>query len=195
MTSNEKIEDLGNLRLCSRRVRVWEPYMRKYDCQYIAEIGICKGNNFEYFVAHNPQEAVAVDLWRNDGVLSRNDWGYTQEALDKQHDDFVRQYADKPFVKVYRDYSFNAVKNFPDEHFDIVYIDADHTYEGCLCDIRDWYPKVKSGCLLIGDDYLRMNIPQTNTVFGVIEAVKEFTTEKNLEYSLLRRNWWVIQKP
>jgi hypothetical protein len=37
--------------------------------------------------------------------------------------------------------------------FDFVFIDADHTYEGCRADILAWGPKVKSGGLLCGHDY------------------------------------------
>lgn len=37
--------------------------------------------------------------------------------------------------------------------FDFVFIDADHTYEGCRADILAWGPKVKPGGLLCGHDY------------------------------------------
>lgn len=45
-----------------------------------------------------------------------------------------------------------ASTKFPDNHFDMVFIDADHTFEGCRRDIQDWWPKVKRGGLLAGHD-------------------------------------------
>lgn len=36
---------------------------------------------------------------------------------------------------------------------DLVFIDADHTYEGCRDDIRLWTPHVRPGGILCGHDY------------------------------------------
>lgn len=36
---------------------------------------------------------------------------------------------------------------------DFLYIDGDHSYEGVKKDIKMWFPKVKSGGLIGGDDY------------------------------------------
>lgn len=41
----------------------------------------------------------------------------------------------------------------PDETLDWVYIDADHRMEGCLADLKAWYPKVKSSGIVAGHDY------------------------------------------
>lgn len=36
---------------------------------------------------------------------------------------------------------------------DLVYIDADHSYEMVSLDLQHWYPHVKSGGVICGDDY------------------------------------------
>ncbi len=36
---------------------------------------------------------------------------------------------------------------------DFLYIDADHSYEGCLADLERWWPYVRQGGVLAGDDY------------------------------------------
>lgn len=101
--------------------------------------------------------------------------------------------ADKPFVKICREYSFDAVKHFKDNYFDFIYIDADHTYSACLKDIEDWYPKVKPGRFLLGDDY-RVAKLRTGVEYGVIQAVKDFSKKNNLNYFEMPRYGWGIIK-
>lgn len=167
--------------------------MKKYNCNVIAEIGVCQGVNFELMIKHNPKVAVAVDSWVNDEVIGRNDVAFPQEELNKQYADFKKAMKDKPFVKIYREYSFDAVKHFKDNYFDFIYIDADHTYSACLRDIKDWYPKVKKGGVLLGDDY-RVAKLRTGVEFGVIEAVKTFTSKNNLSFFEMPRYGWGMIK-
>ena len=194
MTSFENmVKDLKNLQFYQRR-RVWKPYMEKYNCDIICEIGVRRGENFELMIQHIPKHAVAVDIWRNDGVVAHNDGGFSQDELEKQFINFKNNMADKPFVQILRDYSYNAVKHFRDEYFDFIYIDADHSYEGCLKDIKDWYPKVKKGGVLLGDDY-RLGKTKTGVKFGVIKAVNDYTSENNLDFfELPKRGWGIIKK-
>lgn len=189
---NEVLDDLSNLRY-NKRYRIWEPFMRKYNCHVICEIGVRKGVNFRRMIAHNPKVAVAIDLWRDDGVMSRNDIASPQTELDKQYEDFMKGDGSKPFVHTYRDYSFNVAKEFPDGYFDLIYIDADHTFEGCYRDIIDWYPKVKKGGFLLGDDY-RRHKTRTGVRFGVIEAVNKFTHDNNLSFWVFPRSKWGMIK-
>lgn len=192
-----KIKDLQALPY-TRYKRWWQDFMTKYDCQKVCEIGVRKGDNFRLFVRHNPALAVAVDLWRDDGNKFRNDVAFTQEELDQQYETFKKTYASRPGVKICRDYSFNAVKEFPDDFFDIVYIDADHSFEGCYRDIIDWYPKVKKGGVLCGDDYER-RIGRTRKrekiPFGVIEAVDKFVKDNNITtfFTLKPCAWGLIK--
>jgi predicted O-methyltransferase YrrM len=39
------------------------------------------------------------------------------------------------------------------EPIDFLYIDADHSYDGVMADLVAWVPHVKSGGLIVGDDY------------------------------------------
>lgn len=49
--------------------------------------------------------------------------------------------------------SLDASCKFPDNHFDMVFIDASHKYEETKADIRLWYHKVKELGILAGHDY------------------------------------------
>lgn len=196
MEFDEIARDLREQKLRNRTwTRVWDSFMTKYQCDYICELGVCRGANFYEMIKHGPKLAVAVDSWIDDGVISRNDGGYSQEILNKQYEDFATSVSDKPFVKIYREYSFNAVKHFEDNYFDLIYIDADHSYEGCLRDIEDWYPKVKRGKFLLGDDYTVYEGKHAGVKFGVIEAVNDFAKKNNLEFFELRNfGWGLIKK-
>lgn len=51
--------------------------------------------------------------------------------------------------------------------FDLMFIDADHTYEGCLEDIRGWWKHLGAGGIMVGHDFA------THGHEGVVQAVKE----------------------
>jgi SAM-dependent methyltransferase len=76
-----------------------------------------------------------------------------------------------------REMSSDAVDQFEDNSVDVVYIDADHKYDPVLADIRAWYPKVKPGGILCGDDYIDGSHIEK---FGVIPAVNDFAAENSL---------------
>lgn len=80
-----------------------------------------------------------------------------------------------------REMSCDAVKQFDDNSVDVVYVDADHKYEPVLADIRAWYAKVKPGGILCGDDYIEGSHIEK---FGVIQAVKDFASENNLQFAV-----------
>lgn len=57
---------------------------------------------------------------------------------------------------------------------DVIFIDGDHTYEGCKADIDTWYPfMTKTGVMLFHD--CDASSP------GVVQAVHEFAKENKLE--------------
>ena len=62
-----------------------------------------------------------------------------------------------------------------DDFLDFVFIDADHTFEGCLADIRLWYPKVKRGGLVFGHDY---DPKPPVKAWGARCAVEQFQRER-----------------
>ena len=68
--------------------------------------------------------------------------------------------------KLIRKSSSDAAKEFEQESVDLVFIDANHSYESVKNDIDLWLPKVKQGGVLSGHDY-------SIGFFGVIQAVNE----------------------
>ncbi|OGH16344.1 MAG: hypothetical protein A3C30_03125 [Candidatus Levybacteria bacterium RIFCSPHIGHO2_02_FULL_40_18] len=182
---NEVARDLKGLKVRNWH-RVWEPFMRKYNCSRVAELGIYKGDNFAEMIAHQPTLAVAVDAWKDSGVHPRKYDDYTQKEFDEQYEIFIKRIKKFPFVQVVRDYTVQSAKLFPDEYFDFVYIDADHSTEACYKDMISWYPKVKTGKFLVGHDFRRG--------FGVIDAVNRFMKEHYLEMIFMPPSTWALIK-
>ena len=189
----QKLADLTNIEIVRKR-RIWKPFMEKYNCQVIVELGVQFGTTFELMIAHNPKVAVAVDSWTAQGTPGQNDWAFDQEEMEKQYNSFRERMKSKSFVQICREFTHDAVKRFHDEYFDLIYIDADHTYKGCKQDIDDWYPKVKKGGFVTGDDYRSALIKRSGVKFGVREAVREYCKEHNLEHHEIPRYGWVILK-
>ena len=65
--------------------------------------------------------------------------------------------------------SVEAAKRVEDGSLDFVFIDGDHSYDGCKRDIAAWTPKVKLGGWIGGHDYSER--------WGVKRAVDETTQE------------------
>ena len=60
---------------------------------------------------------------------------------------------------------------------DMVFVDGGHLYEDVVLDLRLWWPKIRSGGIMAGHDY---NVRW----WGVVKAVNEFASAKNLSLNL-----------
>lgn len=80
-----------------------------------------------------------------------------------------------------------AVNQVRDGSLDFVFIDADHSYEHCIQDIRDWIPKVKPKGLVCGHDFGHKNFP------GIEQAVREFFGD-DFELIADDRIWYTWKK-
>lgn len=59
----------------------------------------------------------------------------------------------KPRVHLMQGYGEALVHEFKNESLDWVFIDAQHTHEALIRDLTLWYPKVRPGGFITGDDY------------------------------------------
>lgn len=50
--------------------------------------------------------------------------------------------------------------------FDLVFVDGDHTYENALADLRAWWPLVRPGGIMCGDDYLQPAVRKAVQAFA-----------------------------
>jgi hypothetical protein len=88
--------------------------------------------------------------------------------------------------------SVEAATEFPDASADLVFVDADHSYDGCAADLRAWWPKVKPGGYLGGHDY---GNPDPRFLYGVDPAVDEFAIEVGLPLEADAGHTYFFRKP
>lgn len=141
-----------------------------------AEIGVWKGAfSTRLLSGTTPVSLHLVDPWVFAAHFPRRWYGGAlandQKAMDDIHREVVKRFANDTRVIIHRLPSSRAAPMFPDGYFDWVYVDGDHSYEAVLQDLRLWYPKIKKGGFLAGDDYPWRD---ESGQLSVARAVREF---------------------
>lgn len=148
-----------------------------------AEIGIDRGRFAKRISQVNPKlKLFGVDAWK----LYRDYDGFPGLSQSKLDTFYVRaKNTLKPYnVKLIKAFSMDAAKRFVNESLDFVYIDANHRYEYCIADIKEWSKKVKKGGLVAGSDYcngLYTDMGGMQTNYGVKRAVDEWVKKNNIK--------------
>jgi predicted O-methyltransferase YrrM len=146
----------------------------------IAEIGSFAGSSSELFALHCAN-LHCVDAW--DPY-----WEITQIEIVKEaearFDEMAKNY---PHITKIKSLSAIAADKYPDQTFDLVYIDAAHDRENVTKDILAWLPKVKDGGTIAGHDY------KYNPYIQVYEVVNEiFGSSKSIQ--VYPDSSWAIKK-
>lgn len=143
-----------------------------------AEIGVATGDfSNKILYNNNPTMLHLIDSWENFDLGYHDGNMVSQEQHDKRYQYVTARFADKHNVSVKRGKSIKVLAEFPDDFFDWVYIDADHSYQGCLNDLIAAMPKMKNHGYICGHDYLADGF--TRQGFGVNQAVNTFVREFN----------------
>jgi len=158
------------------------------------EVGVFAGDMSRALLRMNPDlHLTMVDSWEGDGAAYTGDSGDFHAGLPlTAQEDYYRLAAERTeFAKarraIIRKRSVDAARDIPDGSLDFVFIDADHSYSGCVADIAAWTPKLKPGGLLSGHDYDNPDFEK----FGVKRAVDELGLETELGDNLT----WFIRLP
>lgn len=162
-----------------------------------AEIGVWKGESSKELmrIAH-PKRLHLIDPWRFQDEFSHRMYGgavaKSQTDMEHIYAGIMSDFGKNPNIIVHRDFSHNAAPLFNDEYFDWIYIDGNHYYEYVLKDIQLYFPKLKKGGLLIGDDYF-WSSPELNGDQPVKRAVQYFLKEYPLKLTIIN-NQFIINK-
>ena len=151
----------------------------------IAEIGVWKGKSISYLgvLVKNSNKDIkiyAVDTWgKLETEKYHSDGCFLDDNLYKEFIKNIEPLSD--VVIPCRGTSLEICQTFPNNYFDIVFIDACHDYECAYSDIINWLPKVKTNGIIAGHD---IGFP------GVSKAIAEILKPK-YNINVKGEAWWV----
>lgn len=156
----------------------------------VAEIGVADGDfSRKILDLTQPRELHLIDPWvHQDRDDYRDDpQNLPPDASEERYQSVVKRFAPEigaGRVQIHRRFSTDVAPEFPDAHFDWIYVDGMHTRDACLADLRAYAPKVRPDGLILGHDYANHTMAQ-RMGFGVIEAVNEFVRDGGAEFLAL----------
>ncbi|MBN1794785.1 MAG: class I SAM-dependent methyltransferase [Candidatus Omnitrophica bacterium] len=162
-----------------------------------AEIGVSKGVFSEVLLRTGRFSRVySIDPWAEHSLVVYNDCCNTsQEDQEAVYEEATRRLgAYEERNEILRMTSEEASCLFDDNALDFVYIDANHSYEACRRDLELWWPKVRTGGIFAGHDYVNGVFP-TGT-YGVKQAVDEFVSRHRQRLFVIPDEWptWYLMK-
>src|SRR5262249_31736335 len=124
----------------------------------VAEVGVAEGYNAKTILeGAKPSTLHVIDL-----DLTR----YREVGL----------FDHAPEVTAHEGQSAEVLSQFPDSHFDWIYIDGDHQYGGVSADIQQAKRVLKPDGVVVFNDYTTYS-PQELLSYGVVRAVNELCLE------------------
>ena len=186
--------------MANGNIRAWEILHRLSDRALIvgAEIGVFGAETSKELLKDERVILYMVDNWRakEDQPQAYVDSGdYHANRLGREQQDVYKLMAlsETMFAKdrrreMWMD-SVDAAKFFDGPVLDFVFIDADHSYEGCRSDIRAWRGNIKPGGILGGHDYALPTHPK----FGVKRAVDEAVDKYGWRLDLGENYTWFVR--
>lgn len=118
-----------------------------------------------------------IDTWEND-AMTEGKWNSLEIFKDNTHSVVSK-------IKMMKSKSVDAAKDFNQE-IDFIFIDGDHSYEGVKSDVDVWFPKLKSGGIIIMHDFAWAE--------GVIKVIADDVKPHLIKHSQLPNMFWGWKK-
>ena len=125
----------------------WEiltDWIKKNGFRNMIEVGVAKGST-----ASNILKNCDLDFY---GMVEHKPSPELYELIQKTDDRKPNGIANKP-IAFFRMDSVSAAGLFADDSLDLVFIDANHSFQAVATDIRAWLPKIRKGGIICGHDY------------------------------------------
>ena len=158
------------------------------------EIGVAFGGHIEQILNNTKINKIyAIDSYKlsettTDNFQKKDQSYFNQDDYDELYI-FTKNRLDKPGndILFIREDSKDSLKYVDDESVDIIFIDAEHSYDGVKMDIKNWIKKIKKNGIISGHDYGHPNFP------GVKKAVDESSDNFKLNINIERGYvWWAF---
>lgn len=140
----------------------------------ILEIGSWKGKSTVALLEGTKGKVTAVDYFKGSGC------GDETHKATGIYEEFLKNTKQFENLRTLKMSSYEASEKLKGEKFDMIFIDADHSYESVKQDIQLW--KDRATKIICGDDY-------NQAWKGVIRAVNEEFNKIDLIESI-----WLIRK-
>jgi hypothetical protein len=147
----------------------------------IAEVGVAFGDLSEFLIeTQQPSRFVAIDTFRLHEIPAI--WGRPMDEFLKGRTR-LQQYADRvarfgETVEIIEGRSHEALLGLPDRAFDMIYIDAGHSFAEVYGDALIAKEKIKADGVLIFNDYIWSD-HTTGTTYGIVPAVNRLVVEED----------------
>ena len=160
-------------------LRVFKEHLNKTQTAKIAEVGIALGGLSFALLSELLRDGFDVEYHGIDPFLPNYDNKDAMSKLLRGHNSSLWARAilqemgefDCRFT-LHHKASLLGAADFDNSSLDIIFLDGDHGYASVLFDIKAWLPKLKTGGILMFDDFSRF-FP------GVVRALTEFAVCHN----------------
>lgn len=160
----------GEGKLHMKRWDVLLSLIEETNATKIVELGVAGGRTMGRILQYKPDITyIGIDLWQE---MPGREEEYTpgENGLEWNHEAHLEHVAKLSEAYAKASYlrldTLVAAEIFKDGIFDIVFIDADHSYDGVKNDIQAWISKVNPNGIICGHDF-------SDRFPGVTDAVKE----------------------
>jgi predicted O-methyltransferase YrrM len=149
------------------------------------ETGSYLGCSALIIALHSNATVWAHDIWVTDwSELKGCPPPEVKDYFYKFYDSVKRNNLQNRIIPV-RGNSTYTVGIHDDKSIDLAFVDGDHSYEGCLADLRAIWPKMKSGSVILVHDCIPNSEP--------LDAVQKFTNELNISFEIIRGTWGMVK--
>ena len=120
------------------------------------EVGVFRGGFSNWVLSNWPActKYYMVDLWSAQDNYRQMDNATTSKNLERMEEARRNVASFGTKAVLVRKPSVEAAAQFEDASIDFVYIDARHTYDAVMEDLEAWWPKVRPGGIVAGEDYM-----------------------------------------
>lgn len=152
------------------------------------EIGVQRGDNaLNILKTLAFEQLFLVDIWEQYKIAKKHKEGFNNADFSGYYPTVLRRFGQRTDVTILKKYSIEASRQFPNQYFDFIYIDACHGYQAVKNDIEVWFPKIKDGGIFGGHDYHNQIYP------GLLKAINEFIQNGNYELHQEGVDWWIVK--
>jgi hypothetical protein len=138
----------------------------------VAELGVDHGDFSQKILDINrPSKLHLVDVWQS--------VRYPEKLFHEVNKRFESE-IETGKVEINRGLSTEVVKQFPEQYFDLIYIDTVHDFKITRQELEMYLPKMKPGGIIAVHDFIvgEIDVPWK---YGVIEAVYKSCNTHNWE--------------